>query len=242
MPTEERTRQAGTLFLIPTLLGEASPDSSLPPLLGRAIGRLTHFLVEDEKNARAFIRVVAPHVNPRELVLERLDEHTPPSDIPRLMKPLQAGIDMGVLSDAGCPAVADPGSLVVRRAHELGIPVRPLVGPCSMLLGLMASGLSGQRWRFVGYLPVDDAERANAIKRLEHEVSRLGETQIVMETPYRNQKLLDDLLRHCTPETRLCVASAVTTPAELIQSHTIEEWRKLGRSLPKTPTVFLLGR
>ena len=241
MTQDKNSQQLGDLYLIPNLLGDSSPDSSLPPLIGRVVGRLSHFLVEDEKNARAFIRLMAPQLNVRVLSLERLNLQTAPADLPRLMAPLTSGISMGIISEAGCPAVADPGSNVVRRAHELGVHVKPLVGPSSMMLALMGSGLNGQRWRFVGYLPVDDGERRNAIQRLELDIARASETQIIMETPYRNQRLFEHLLAVCRPETRLCIASSLTTSAELIKVRSIAEWRKVAQAIPKSPALFLLG-
>lgn len=238
---DHSSRNVGTLYLIPTLLGEASLESSVTPIISRVIGRVSHFLVEEEKSARNFIKQVAPHRNLRDLHLSRLDEHTPASDVERLMSPLFAGHDLGIISEAGCPAIADPGAMVVRRAHERGVTVRPLVGPCSMTLALMASGFNGQRWRFVGYLPVDETERRSVLLRLENVVNSSGETQIIMETPYRNQKLLSDIIAHCRAETKLCVASSLTTPSELVEVHTIGEWRKLERTLLKNPALFLLG-
>ena len=232
----------GSLYLIPSLLGEAAVDASLPPLISQVVSRLSHFLVEDEKSARHFIKKLLPDCNLRELSLERLSEHTASSELPRLLEPLVAGKDLGIISEAGCPAIADPGSDAVRRAHELGARVIPLVGPCSMTLALMASGLSGQRWRFVGYLPVADEARRAELRALESETLRSGETQIVMETPYRNQRLFQEILASCRPETRLCIASNLTTSDEAIQTHALAEWRKIAPSLPKAPALFLLGR
>ena len=236
------TSSPGSLYLIPSLLGEAAVNTSLPALVVQTVSRLKHFLVEDEKSARHFIKKLLPDCNLRELSLERLSEHTAASELPRLLEPLVAGHDVGIISEAGCPAIADPGSNVVRRAHEIGARVIPLVGPCSMILALMASGLSGQRWRFVGYLPVADEERRAELRALEGEALRSGETQIVMETPYRNQRLLQEILAACRPETMLCIASNLTAPEELIQTCTVAEWRKIAPTLPKVPSLFLLGR
>lgn len=236
------TTSPGSLYLIPSLLGEDSIDASLPPLTAQVVSRISHFLVEDEKSARHFIKQLLPSCNLRALSLERLNEHTAASDLPRLLEPLMAGHDMGIISEAGCPAIADPGADVVRRAHEIGARVCPLVGPCSMTLALMASGLSGQRWRFVGYLPMADEQRRAELRALESEALRLGETQIVMETPYRNQRLLQEILSTCRAETRLCIASDLTTSRESVQTLSIAEWRKVEPSLPKAPALFLLGR
>ena len=236
------TPSPGSLYLIPSLLGEAAVDASLPAIVAQTVSRLTHFLVEDEKSARHFIKTLLPDCNLRALSLERLSEHTAGSELPRLLEPLMAGHDVGIISEAGCPAIADPGSDVVRRAHELGARVIPLVGPCSMILALMASGLSGQRWRFVGYLPVADEERRAELRALEAEALGSGETQIVMETPYRNQRLWQEILAACRPETMLCIASNLSTPEELIRTRTVAEWRKVVPNLPKVPALFLLGR
>lgn len=235
------TQTLGSLFLIPSLLGESPVDASLPAAVAGTVARLSHFLVEDEKSARHFIKKLLPERNLRELSLERLSEHTVADDLPRLMEPLMAGHDVGIISEAGCPAIADPGSNVVRRAHELGIPVMPLVGPCSMVLALMGSGLSGQRWRFVGYLPVADEERRAELRAVEAEALRRGETQIVMETPYRNQRLLQEILAVCRPDTRLCVAAGLTTPEQTIQALPVSKWKGLNVTLPKLPALFLLG-
>ena len=236
------TSSPGSLYLIPSLLGEAAVNTSLPALVVQTVARLKHFLVEDEKSARHFIKKLLPDCNLREFSLERLSEHTAASELPRLLEPLVDGHDVGIISEAGCPAIADPGSDVVRRAHELGARVIPLVGPCSMILALMASGLSGQRWRFVGYLPVADEERRAELRALEGEALRSGETQIVMETPYRNQRLLQEILAACRPETMLCIASNLTAPEELIQTRAVAEWRTSVPNLPKAPALFLLGR
>jgi len=231
-----------TLFLIPNLLGETSVDSSLPPLISRVVQELTHFLVEDEKSARKIIKLLAPGLHIRELNLAVLNEHTKPSELDSLMSPLTQGFNMGIISEAGCPAVADPGSDAVRRAHQLGIKVVPLVGPCSMVLALMASGLNGQCWRFRGYLPVDNPAREREIKRLDQEARGSGETQIFMDTPYRSHRLFGEIISLCHPTTQLCVAQGVTTPSELIRTHSIQEWRQTPLQPAKVPTLFLLGR
>lgn len=231
-----------TLFLIPNLLGETSVDSSLPPLVSRVVRDLKHFLVEEEKSARKIIKLLAPDIQIRDLNLAVLNEHTKPSELNSLMSPLSQGFNMGVISEAGCPAVADPGSDAVRRAHQLGVQVVPLVGPCSMVLALMASGLNGQCWRFRGYLPVDNPAREREIKRLDQEARGSGETQIFMDTPYRSHRLFSEIIALCHPETLLCVAQGVTTPSELIRTTSIKEWRHTPLAPAKAPTLFLLGR
>jgi 16S rRNA (cytidine1402-2'-O)-methyltransferase len=232
----------GAVYLIPNLLGEAQVDSSLPPLIAATVARLSHFLVEDEKNARRFIKQLCPDVAIRDLTIQRLNEHTKKEELESLASPLRAGAHIGIISEAGCPAIADPGSEIVRLAHTIGAPVRPLVGPCSMILALMGSGFSGQRWRFSGYLPIDEQQRRSALISLERDLYQRDETQIFMETPYRNQKLLEDVLGACRPETGLCIASALTTANESIRTHSVQEWRALREPLPRVPTIFVLGR
>jgi 16S rRNA (cytidine1402-2'-O)-methyltransferase len=242
MSTSPGVPDLGSVFMIPNLLGDAPIDSSLPPLIATTVSSIRYFLVEDEKSARAFIKKVAPSVTLQDLTLRKVNEHTKDSEIFDLLAPLRAGSDIGVISEAGCPAIADPGAVIVRQAHALGARVHPMVGPCSMMLALMASGLNGQRWRFHGYLPVDSNERKMALRSLERDARTLGETQIFMETPYRNQRLLEDVLVHCSPELLLCVASDLTTSNEMVRTATLAQWRQLPSSLPKAPALFLLGR
>jgi 16S rRNA (cytidine1402-2'-O)-methyltransferase len=172
--------------------------------------------------------------------MAELNEHTPSSEVAALLEPAIQGRDLGVLSEAGAPAVADPGALLVAAAHALGIQVVPLVGPSSLLLALMASGLEGQRFRFVGYLPADSAARRAAIAELERQSSRLAETQIFIETPYRNDALLGDLLQACKGSTRLAVAAELTSPREWIRMERIEGWKKRSEPIGKRPAIFLL--
>lgn len=234
--------QRGELYLIPNLLGETSVDSSLPPVIASITSKISHFVVEEEKSARRFIKLLCPDRVIRELSLQVLNEHTKLEEIPALAAPILAGHDVGIISEAGCPGIADPGAELVRYAHELGIRVHPLVGPCSMTLALMASGFNGQRWRFLGYLPIENNERREMIRSIERAVYESNETQIVMDTPYRNQRLFEDLLASCRPETRICIASALTTAEESIQAHSVAAWRAQTVNLPKSPTLFLLGR
>jgi 16S rRNA (cytidine1402-2'-O)-methyltransferase len=232
----------GELYLIPNLLGETPVDTSLPPVVASIVSKISHFVVEEEKSARRFIKQLCPDRVIRDLSLTTLNKHTKPSDIDALLLPLREGHAVGVISEAGCPGIADPGAEIVRRAHESGIRVHPLVGPCSMTLALMASGFNGQRWRFLGYLPIDSVQRKETIRAMEREIYESNETQIVMDTPYRNQRLLADLLEACRPETLICIASALTTHQESIQVRSARAWRDLQPNLPKTPALFLLGR
>lgn len=238
-PTEPKN--LGALYLIPNLLGEASIDSSLPSLIAAVVARLSCFIVEDEKSARRLIKQLSPGTDLRALSMQRLNKHTKESELALLTQPLLAGIDIGIISEAGCPAIADPGAEIVRLAHTLGVRVHPLVGPCSMTLALMASGFNGQRWRFAGYLPMEAPQRKETLLGLEQDLYNNGETQIVMDTPYRNQRLLEDILTHCRADTMLCVAAALTTSTELIQVHSVAEWRRRAATIGKTPALFLLG-
>lgn len=234
--------QRGELYLIPNLLGETSVDSSLPPLIASITAKISHFVVEDEKNARRFIKQLCPERVIRDISLQVLNNHTKPEEVKKLAEPLVAGNDVGIISEAGCPGIADPGAELVRYAHELGIRIHPLVGPCSMTLALMASGFNGQRWRFLGYLPIENNDRRETIRSIERALYEANETQIVMDTPYRNQRLFEDLLATCRPDTRICIASALTTAGESIQVHSVSAWRAQTVNLPKCPALFLLGR
>jgi 16S rRNA (cytidine1402-2'-O)-methyltransferase len=229
------------LFLIPNTLGETPIDQSLPAYASHVVASLHYFLVEDEKSARKLIKQLAPQLSIRELSIQRLNEHTKPEELSQLTAPLREGHSIGIISEAGCPAIADPGANVVKVAHELGIQVVPLVGPCSMVLALMASGLNGQSWRFQGYLPIENDKRIETIRSLDERVRTLGETQIMMDTPYRNEKLLQDLLAYCKPTTRLCIAQGLTTSAESIRTKSIQEWRAHTPSIEKIPALFLIG-
>jgi 16S rRNA (cytidine1402-2'-O)-methyltransferase len=236
----------GSLYLIPNILGEGVlgegvADRSLLPHTCATIARLSTFLVEDEKSARRLLKLANPERPLRDVVLNRLSEHTGADELDTLIEPLRAGISLGVISEAGCPAIADPGAAVVARAHRLGARVYPLVGPCSMVLALMASGFNGQRWRFSGYPPREEPARHQALRGLERDLRSHDETQILMETPYRNQRLFSELLGLCHPQTGLCIALSLTTPHESIRTHTIQQWRSKQLELPKVPALFLLG-
>lgn len=233
---------APALFLIPNLLGAASVDHSLPLIAATTVASLKHFLVEEERSARAFIKALCPNMAIRELSIQRIPETVQRETLAELMSPLSSGHSIGVISEAGCPGIADPGASLVSFAHANNMRVVPLVGPCSMVLALMASGLNGQAWRFVGYLPIEAQQRGVAIKNLSEIALTSGETQIIMDTPYRNDKLLHDLLQVCKPAVRLCIAQGLTTPSEYIKTHPVSVWRKTPPKLSKQPCLFLLGR
>lgn len=229
------------LYLIPTPLGAADTPCLLPheQIL---INDLTDFVAEAEKTARAHLKHFGISTPIRELNLQVLNGHTDLQTLPTLLKPLQEGRSMGILSEAGCPAVADPGAGLVALAHKYGFEIRPLVGPSSILLALMASGANGQQFAFKGYLPSDKAERIAALKNLEQHSRKHNETQIFIETPYRNHAMLTDALAALHATTRLCTACDLTLPSQTIISKTIADWHKLNAlpDLKKRPTIFVL--
>lgn len=232
---------SGGLILIPVGLGPGEHSVTHPPETLNQLHRLKHFVVERAKTARAEIRRLG-HPEPlQSLYIHELPERPDQNWIDRQLDLTAIGQDVGLMSEAGCPAVADPGALVVRRAHERGIRVTPLVGPSSLLLALMASGLNGQSFAFQGYLPAKEDERKQRIKQLEKDSARLRQTQLFIETPYRNAAMFDSLLACCADDTLLCVARALTTPEEWIGTAPIRSWKKKARpDLSRLPTVFLL--
>ncbi|MEO1765617.1 SAM-dependent methyltransferase [Thiobacter aerophilum] len=230
----------GTLYLIPTPLGEGGLNWILPQQVQEVAARLGHFIVEHPKTARAFLKRVGTTVPLSTLHLTILDEHTPPDRLPHLLAPLRTGHDVGLMSEAGCPAVADPGAALVRLAHQEGIPVVPLVGPSALMLALMASGLEGQRFTFHGYLPVAGSARKKALRELEVTSRRQRATQLFIETPYRNTALLQAVLEACHDDTLLCVAMALTTPQQRIVTRSIAAWKASAPLLEKLPAVFCL--
>ena len=230
-----------TLFLIPTPLGAPDTPCLLPHEQAQIVG-LTDFVVEAEKTARAHLKHLGVTTPIRELNLHTLNKHTDSQVLPALLAPLREGRDMGLLSEAGCPAVADPGANLVALAHQAGFEVKPLVGPSSILLALMASGANGQNFAFKGYLPAEKGARLTALKVLEQHSRQQNETALFIETPYRNDALLADAVQHLHPATRLCVACDLTLPSQTIISQTIADWRKLAAlpDLKKRPTIFVL--
>ena len=233
-------QKSGTLYFIPVTLGDDNINSVLPPEVVSIVQQLDEFIVENEKTARHFLGTIK-HAKPiRDIVLKTLNEHTNDKELPALLSSLLAGKDVGLMSEAGCPGIADPGAKIAALAHQKGIRVAPLVGPSSILLSLMASGLNGQRFTFLGYIPTDKSARISQLKEIEKK-SRLQETQIFIETPYRNQHMLEDILASCQGDTRLCIACNISLPDEYIVTKRIKEWKQ--STLPdlhKKPTVFLL--
>ena len=231
----------GTLYLIPVTLGDDNINQALPPEVVKTAQNLEHFVVESEKSARHFLSTIKTAKPVRELTLNLLNEHTQDKDITALLAPLLAGKDVGLMSDAGCPGIADPGAKLVALAHQKGIKVVPFVGPSSILLSLMASGLNGQQFAFLGYLPVDKQARNIKLKEIEKRSQTHKETQLFIETPYRNQHMLEAILSVCQPNTRLCVACDISLVTEMIVTKTIAAWKKSPLpDLHKKPTVFLI--
>ncbi|MDQ3185757.1 MAG: SAM-dependent methyltransferase [Pseudomonadota bacterium] len=231
---------SGTLYLIPTPLGEGNIAWVLPAAVMHCITGLGHYIVEHPKSARRFLKQIEGILPLQSIRMQVLNEHTPPEEFANLLSPLLAGSDIGLLSEAGCPAVADPGAGLVRLAHQKNVRVVPLVGPSSILLALMASGLNGQRFVFHGYLPIEKHKRARTIADLEKDSIARDQTQIFIETPYRNQKLLECLMLTCGNDTILCMASNLTLESEYIATRTIKEWKRLLPELKDKPTIFLL--
>ncbi len=231
----------GTLYLIPVPLGPTSPQYSLTPAALATIRPLSHFVVEQAKTARAFLKAVGTDKPLQELQLSELNEHTKADALSQLLAPLLAGHDVGLLSEAGCPAVADPGANLVALAQKENIRVVPLIGPSSLLLALMASGLNGQRFAFQGYLPAKEAERTKTLRELESESRKRHQTQLFIETPYRNRAMFDAILGSCQPGTRLTVATDLTLPGETVRTLSIQQWKKqTPPDIERRPTVFLL--
>lgn len=229
---------SGTLYLIPTPLGDVAPEAVLPATAIACARGIDYFIAENPKTARAFLKTVG-HPGPMQAIdIRTLEQALAEDDVDALLEPLRAGRDAGIVSEAGNPGVADPGAQVVRRAHELGIRVVPLVGPSAILLALVASGLEGQRFAFHGYLPVELPQLARRLKELEDWSRRRAETQIFIETPYRNDRLLRAIVETCRPSTRLCVASDLTLATEEIRTRQIPDWS--AASIGKRPSVFLL--
>lgn len=233
---------SGTLFLIPTPLGATPLDHVLPEETRRIAASLSTFVVEHAKTARAFLKQVGTVLPLQQLTLLELNEHTRPDSLKALLQPLLDGVDVGLISEAGCPAIADPGADLVRLAHQHGLHVKPLVGPSSILLALMGSGLVGQRFAFHGYLPAKPDERAKALKALEKRAAQDNAAQVFIETPYRNPALLDTVLATCQDDTWLALACDLTSGSELMISKPIRDWRNTPPQTDRRPCVFLLWR
>ena len=229
----------GQLYLIPTVLAPGTAAQVLSPQVREVVVRTDHFFAENLRTARRFVSELKTGKRIEELHFHEMNKDTPESETAPQLEILLHGHDAGVLSEAGCPGIADPGSVAVRWAHRHGVAVVPLVGPSSIFMALMASGMSGQSFAFHGYLPIDRDLRIKELKRLEKEAQK-HQTQIFMETPYRNNALLTDILQNCQPQTLLCIATQITAPDEMIATRTVQQWRGSKPDLHKKPTIFLL--
>lgn len=237
----------GKLYLIPCTLsnpGETTvvPEDVLPHTVKRVIDFIDYYIVENEKTARRFIKSIHPEKKQPELNISVLNKHTEIAEHYDFIKPLLNGKSIGLLSESGCPGIADPGAVIVKLAHEKGIQVVPLVGPSSILLALMASGMNGQSFAFNGYLPIDAHEKKNELKHFERLSQERNQSQLFIETPYRNNKLLEDLIQILQPSTHLCIACDITLPTEYIKTKTIKEWKKDKVDLHKRPCIFIIHK
>lgn len=229
------------MYLLPVTLGDTAVERVLPPYNREVILQIKYFIVEDVRSARRFLKKVDASIDIDKLTFFELNKHTQPEVISGYLQPLVEGHSMGVVSEAGCPAVADPGADVVAIAQRKRLKVVPLVGPSSIILSVMGAGFNGQNFAFNGYLPIDPSERARRIKELENRVYSEDQTQLFIETPYRNAKMFEEILRTCRPQTRLCVAAGITCAEEFIKTRTVQEWKKHPLpDLSKVPAIFLI--
>lgn len=228
------------LYLIPVTLGDTPVSKVLPAYNHDVIMGIRHFIVENVRSARRFLKKVDQEIDIDALTFYELNKHTSPEAIGSYLKPLQEGYPMGVISEAGCPAVADPGADVVAIAQRKKLKVVPLVGPSSIILSVMASGFNGQSFAFHGYLPIKPDERARKLKQLEQRVYSEDQTQLFIETPYRNGKMIEDIMKNCRPQTKLCIAANLTCDDEFVRTRTVKDWRGKEPDLSKIPCIFLL--
>lgn len=228
------------LYLLPVTLGDTAIEKVLPSYNREIIVGIKHFIVEDVRSARRFLKKVDADINIDELTFYPLNKHTSSEDIAGYLTPLAQGNAMGVISEAGCPAVADPGADVVAIAQRRNLKVVPLVGPSSIILSVMGSGFNGQSFAFHGYLPIDPADRTRRLKELEARVYSENQTQLFIETPYRNHKMLEEILKTCRPQTKLCIAANITCEGEYIRTKTVKEWKGHLPDLNKIPCIFLI--
>lgn len=232
----------GKLYLIPTTLGENEPLEVMPYSVKKMVELIDYYVVENEKSARRFIKKITPKKSQPSLTMMKLDKYTEELETRSYLDVCEQGISVGLLSEAGVPAVADPGATIVKLAHEKGIQVVPLVGPSSILMALMASGMNGQNFAFNGYLPIDKADRKKAIKELERLSKDKNQSQIFIETPYRNEKMFSELKATLTPSTLLCIAADITLPEEYIKTYTIADWKRQSPDLHKRPAIFIIQK
>jgi 16S rRNA (cytidine1402-2'-O)-methyltransferase len=228
------------LYLIPVTLGETEISKVLPSYNKEIIASIRYFIVENVRTARRFLKQTDPGIDVDSLTFYTLNKHTSDTELSGFLQAIEDGSSIGIISEAGCPAIADPGADVVAIAQKKNIPVVPLVGPSSILLALMASGFNGQRFAFYGYLPIDSGERIKTLKALEQRIYSEDQTQLFIETPYRNGKLIEDILKTCKPTTRLCIAADITLNSEFIKTKSIAEWKKQVPELSKRPCIFAI--
>jgi 16S rRNA (cytidine1402-2'-O)-methyltransferase len=234
---------AGKLYLLPVPLGDgANPKDVLPQTVEKSIEFIDYYIVENEKTARRFIKAILPTKKQPELKISVLNKHTEQSEHNAFIQPCLEGKNVGLMSEAGCPGVADPGAAIVKLAHEKGIQVVPLVGPSSILLAIMASGMNGQSFAFNGYLPIDKGDKKSALKNFEKLSQDKNQSQLFIETPYRNNKLIDDLLATLQPNTHLCIAADITLPTEYIKTKTVAQWKKEKPDLHNRPCIFIIHK
>ncbi len=231
----------GTLYLIPVPLAKNASVKSLTPYLINTINQINEYIVENEKSARHFLKEAGLKIHQNELIIHDYGKHNRDKNNQDFLKGLLKGNDVGLMSEAGCPGIADPGANLIRIAHQKGIKIVPLVGPSSILLALMASGFNGQSFAFQGYLPIDKNQRVKKLKDLEVLAAKYHQTQLFIETPFRNQAILEDILKSCNPKTQLCIAANLTAIDEFIQTKSISEWKALIPDLHKKPAVFILS-
>ena len=236
----ETTPNYGTLFLIPSTLGDSPPLEVLPLSVKTKVEELKHFIVENEKAARAFIKKLTPTKNQETLTLYPLNKFTTQEELATYLNPCLAGVSMGLMSDAGTPGIADPGAVIVSRAHKLRILVKPLVGPSSLILAMMSSGMNGQNFAFNGYLPVEPQQRKQALLKFEKKATRENQAQLFIETPYRSSALFKDLMATLLPATLVCIACDLTLGSEFVKTMSVREWKKQKPNLEKRPCIFII--
>ena len=230
----------GILYLIPTPIGDNSPFEVLPISVKKIVKELKYFIVENEKNARRFIKKIIPGKNQEELILFPLNKFTTQEELNSYLRPCLEGISMGLLSDAGCPGIADPGAVIVSKAHKLGITVKPHIGPSSIILAMMSSGMNGQNFAFNGYLPVDKKQRTQSLIKYQRHSYKEEQAQLFIETPYRSGTLFAEMIKVLDPNTRLCFACDLSLLSEYIKTQSVLEWKKSRPNLNKRPCIFIL--
>jgi len=238
---KEGIKKPGILYLIPTPLGENPPLEVLPLTVKKIIEDQNHFIIENEKAARRFIKKIAPNKNQDQLIMYPLNKFITPEETESYLDQCKAGISMGLFSDAGCPGIADPGSEIIAKAHRLGIQVKPLVGPSSLILAMMSSGMNGQNFAFNGYLPIEQKKRRQAIIKFEKKAIKDNQAQLFIETPYRSDSLLNELLKVLLSNTLLCVGCDLSLKNEYIKTLTISQWKNEKADLNKRPCIFIIG-